>query len=345
MAMRTSFTGLHPAGQGEGIVMRRFVMLVVAGLLAAGCGGGGSVTVGDAVTVAAPTRAEYIEAMMVSGQDGLPGGVTETDVRCVAEKLVDWIGVDALVAAGVRPDDLGFGVGGLGGFVPTEAQADGIVDINFECYDYGAIMAASFANDPSTANIPSEKAHCVGDEAEKSEAFRAGFKASYLGENIDGLSAETMGVLMATCGIDRDELASATSTPTNGVTSFEVDELGISFALDRFEADPGADPDYAFLARRAYPQALITIMGERPGSLDDIEAAGDEVVRKITIDGVEAVEITNAILGGGNQPGVSAAELAVDNGDQSFSVIMSAPTPYIDELWAVFMESLSIKPD
>ena len=46
----------------------------------------------------------------------------------------------------------------------------------------------------------------------------------------------------------------------------------------------------------------------------------------------------------GLPPGVSANELVVDNGDASFSVVLSSEADALDDAWSTFLDSVVITP-
>ena len=58
---------------------------------------------------------------------------------------------------------------------------------------------------------------------------------------------------------------------------------------------------------------------------------------------VNAQVVTNAALDG-LPPGIAANELRVDNGSQSFSVIMSASPSDLGDMWDPFVASVQVEP-
>lgn len=64
---------------------------------------------------------------------------------------------------------------------------------------------------------------------------------------------------------------------------------------------------------------------------------------KLDFGTVGAVVVAYVVLEG-LPAGISANELLVSNGDQSFSVIMSAETADLSELWDVFIHSVAVTP-
>ena len=70
--------------------------------------------------------------------------------------------------------------------------------------------------------------------------------------------------------------------------------------------------------------------GARPG----------ESLTSVTVGGHGAVVVTRAAVEG-LPPGIEARELLVDNGDRSFSVVLSAEVAELPQLWAAFFASLA----
>ena len=136
-----------------------------------------------------------------------------------------------------------------------------------------------------------------------------------------------------------DETVDTTDTAAR---DYYVESLGVSFDLaDSFEE---YEPDgLAFGARSLRPQALITIAPESTAIVQHDAELGETVVA-LTISGHDAQEITNASIDG-LPDGISANELFVENGDRSFSVIMSAESAALDELWNEFFTSVTVLDD
>ncbi len=102
------------------------------------------------------------------------------------------------------------------------------------------------------------------------------------------------------------------------------------------------DADYAFLARSMSPRSVFTISEESPEVTDHVLEPG-ESVSELDFGTVRAVVVADAVIEG-IPAGISANELLVSNGDQSFSVIMSAETADLSELWDVFINSVAVTP-
>lgn len=143
-----------------------------------------------------------------------------------------------------------------------------------------------------------------------------------------------------TLGPPADDATTAETKPGTG-TSFEVEALGLTFVLpESFGAVD--DPDYLFLARSASPRSLFSVMEDVP-SVATATPEGGEVITDLELDGVKAVVVTDAVLEG-LPDGISANELLVSNGDESFSVIMSGETEALPELWDQFVRSVAVTP-
>jgi len=133
---------------------------------------------------------------------------------------------------------------------------------------------------------------------------------------------------------------STTLTSVDG-EAFAVEPLGLTFRLpDSFRSVD--DRDYLFFARSIAPRSLFTIDSDSPSTTDHAQEPG-ETLSEHYLGDVRAVVVTDAVLEG-MPSGVSSNELLVSNGDRSFSVIMSAPSADLPELWDVFLNSVSVTP-
>ena len=75
-------------------------------------------------------------------------------------------------------------------------------------------------------------------------------------------------------------------------------------------------------------------------SVIDHSARPSESLASVTVGGHRAVVVTRAAVEG-LPPGIEARELLVENGDQSFSVILSAEIAELPQLWNAFFASLA----
>lgn len=66
-----------------------------------------------------------------------------------------------------------------------------------------------------------------------------------------------------------------------------------------------------------------------------------ETISELDLGTDAALVVTNAALDG-LPSGLSVNELLVSNGERSFSLIMSAPTSILPELWADFIDSIGV---
>jgi hypothetical protein len=133
----------------------------------------------------------------------------------------------------------------------------------------------------------------------------------------------------------------STGVQSGSGTSFAVESLELTFVLpETFRAVD--DPDYLFLARSMIPRSVFTVDEDVP-EVTDHEAEQGESLSELDLTGVDAVVVSNAMLEG-LPSGVSANELLVSNGTRSFSVIMSAATADLPELWKVFVRSVAVTP-
>lgn len=119
-----------------------------------------------------------------------------------------------------------------------------------------------------------------------------------------------------------------------------IASLGLSFELPPSFGVAESD-EFLFLARSVYPPGLLTIEPDRPAVIGH-EAEGDETLTSVTIVGVDAVVVSNAVLEGLPEE-LEARELLVANGDRSFTLIMSALEPELPRLWRRFIASVDIR--
>jgi hypothetical protein len=178
--------------------------LAMLGLAACGddsssSGGGGELTAEEQ---------EYVDAMMSSLNADETSPFSEEEGKCLAEGMITSVGVDTLKEAGITPADLGGEENIVFGDLPKE-KTDALVSLFFdgECFDFGKLIAAGMAQDPSVS-LPSEKAECLGDKMSESEEFRQAFVASVTGDDsVDPFeSVGDIFQIFADCEIDLAEL-------------------------------------------------------------------------------------------------------------------------------------------
>jgi hypothetical protein len=182
------------------VVMRRW--LVAAGIVVlatvAGCGGGSS---GDEEAYAAALAGSVRDSM---GED-LP--VSEGEAQCVGEGVVNVLGVEPFQEAGITPEDIRENPDrDLDELItdPTPEQAEGFVDVIFECVDMGALFAAGFQASAAEddVRIPQEKVECIGENFERNDRLRELFAASLLegtDPDFDEGGAELLGEILGDC--------------------------------------------------------------------------------------------------------------------------------------------------
>jgi hypothetical protein len=129
----------------------------------------------------------------------------------------------------------------------------------------------------------------------------------------------------------------STDAPSGAIT---IEALGVSLELpDSFHVVD--DPDLELLARSGSPRAILSIAHDS-GDVTSHEPEPGESLEPLSLDGVDAVVVTNAVLDG-LPVGVAANELLVSNGERSFSMIMSAEAEHLDALWADLMASVAVE--
>jgi hypothetical protein len=133
---------------------------------------------------------------------------------------------------------------------------------------------------------------------------------------------------------------SVSSTVSGTATAYSIDAFGLRFELPQnfVAAD---DDELVFLAQSSEPPSIFSIDPEEPGLTHDPESG--ESVSEMQLGDVDAQVVTNAVLDG-LPPGIAANELLVDNGSQSFSVIMSASPSVLGDMWDPFVASVQVEP-
>jgi len=135
--------------------------------------------------------------------------------------------------------------------------------------------------------------------------------------------------------------APASETPTATGTIYSIGDLGVRFELPASFAS--ADDDaLVFLARSLGPRAIFSI-DAASSDVTEHGAESGETVTPTTLGEVDAVVVSNASVDG-LPSGISANEILVSNGTKSFSVILSAAPADLAEIWAPFIDSLTVEP-
>ena len=181
--------------------MRFFVALVVAILVLAACGGdeesadtttssvpttttssvpatttttatpSTTTTTTPAATTSRSTDEQaLVDAIVEFGLADPENELSPEDTTCVAETVVDVVGLDALGAGGITLDQPDLDASD---FQPTREQADVFTDRLFECMDLGDALVSSLLTDEEAPEfLTEEAARCLGDGMEGSEVFR-----------------------------------------------------------------------------------------------------------------------------------------------------------------------------
>lgn len=123
---------------------------------------------------------------------------------------------------------------------------------------------------------------------------------------------------------------------------FTVEDLGLTFSLP--EGFSETDEGYAFSAARSDPRAFLSIEEyESVPPLEGYEPREGETVAALVLDGANALQITDSAMDG-LPPGVSANTLIVDNGEDSFSLILSGAEVALSEAWETLVSTMEIEP-
>jgi hypothetical protein len=131
------------------------------------------------------------------------------------------------------------------------------------------------------------------------------------------------------------ERAPAPDAATGQAT--EVAALGLTLDLPTsFEV--ADDPELALLARTLSPRAILSISSESR-SIVNYRPDSGETVDQGTLEGRDTVTVLDANVDG-LPPGIVANELLVDNGAESFSLILSSDPESLARLWPPLVESI-----
>ena len=149
------------------------------------------------------SEAAYVSALSKAiAKEGAFGG-DATSADCLASGIVGAIGVSALNASNLKPEDFtstaDLNLSGTG-----EKKIDAIVDflVSGKCVDLAKNLAESMrakAGDSMTA----EQAACVAGKVVKQDAFRRGLRASLTGSSATASQADADGLRTAVseCGV------------------------------------------------------------------------------------------------------------------------------------------------
>lgn len=163
-----------------------FMGLAIGAFALTACGGGDGSSGG-----ASSDEEPYVEALMSTFEQDETLPLDENQVRCLAEGVVDVIGVDGFEEAGVTPADIegGATLDSIETF--TDEQATKFLDLLFEgeCFDFNKLLADAFMEQGGGA-MTEEQASCMADQFTKDDGFKDLFAAGLTGnEDVDPTAA------------------------------------------------------------------------------------------------------------------------------------------------------------
>lgn len=110
---------------------------------------------------------DAITAAVLADQPGAGAPLGETEARCMAEGIVDELGVEGLLELGLSVEAIEQGET-LEDAALSEEQAGDIADATIGCLDIAELMAAQF---PPGA-VSDESLECLGDRLAEAASFR-----------------------------------------------------------------------------------------------------------------------------------------------------------------------------
>jgi hypothetical protein len=195
--------------------MRRFLVVAVVGVLAA-CGssggGGGGASSGDGQ--------KYVDAISAKMRAGASGKVfTKTQADCLANGMVDVIGVDKLNAAGLSPSKISSSSDSFKavGQKLNADQATQLVDViaGGKCFNFADLVIKSAESSGSNpfGKLGVAKTRCLFNKLLSGAAFKKAMVDSILGRSTDssafssafGSNSSTFKIF-ADCGISPSQL-------------------------------------------------------------------------------------------------------------------------------------------
>ena len=136
---------------------------------------------------------QYVDAMMKS-YDNSSGSTknvfTRSQAECVAQGVVDAVGVDTLEKAGISPDDLAKSSGSpfntIGKDLTTQ-QAKDVVSVitDGKCFNFTDLVmkAATKSNNTAFGKLGETKTRCLFDKLLANSAFKQAMADSILGKS------------------------------------------------------------------------------------------------------------------------------------------------------------------
>jgi hypothetical protein len=163
---------------------------------------------------------EYVDAIMkdFESSSSTPG-LSRAEARCVAEDIVDTIGVERFQKAGITPKSLrasdGDAMEGLGKDL-TRPEAERLVDVVFrgDCFDIGAVFAREAREEQGTSAKTARAMACFFRKMTELPAFRKAMADSLQGKSStdDALDKALGGesklfAIMGECGMSPSDFA------------------------------------------------------------------------------------------------------------------------------------------
>jgi hypothetical protein len=141
---------------------------------------------------------------------------------------------------------------------------------------------------------------------------------------------------------DKSEHPSTTTTTASAAIGQDTNVAALDLSLELPDSFQVADnPDYAFLARRLTPRAILTIHSET-SSVVNHEPQSGETVSQGVLEDRSAVIVLRAKVDG-LPAGIVANKLLVDNGSDSFTLTLSSDPASVDQLWQRLIHSIRFR--
>ena len=173
MRIRPESAGHPPRPPGRGLILS----LTVALMVAACSGGGDADELADAIG-----EGLWAEAQADIEASTLPFEFTEADADCLGEVMVDAIGFQTLVDAGVTVENLkdpDFQIDDEANtFLEDPETAEAIADGMTRCVDFGEAMSEMFS---SEMGVSPQSAECLIDGLMEQEAFSSALNQAIVG--------------------------------------------------------------------------------------------------------------------------------------------------------------------
>lgn len=227
-----------------------------------------------------PAGQEYVDAMVEGATADNVSGFSADELRCMAESVVDEVGVAALQGAGITPDVVRTQGDINTSGVVTQAQAEAIADTVADCIDFSRAVSDAMAG--SDVKFTQEQANCIGDKIGASDFIRESFVQNFMGSTTppsqqaaDALGTEVVGCIdfgqliadaLATSGIQLD--APAIACIADGM---DASDLVKQLFVQQFLGGGGGDTTSTVTESSALGAAnelLHSIVGDLFGATD-----------------------------------------------------------------------------